>query len=166
MKELILVRHAKSSWENAALDDFDRPLNERGKKDVITMSEKLLARNVKPDLFISSPAKRTWTTARAFAKTFKVKSDDIELITPLYQALPSEFYSVIKEIDNKHNCVVMFTHNTGLTDFANELTNVHVDNVPTCGIYAVKVDCDNWKDFAKCNKHFWFFDYPKLFLGL
>ncbi|WP_447640305.1 MULTISPECIES: SixA phosphatase family protein [Chitinophagaceae] len=164
MKELILVRHAKSSWEDLTLKDFDRPLNDRGKKDTITMSERLVARGVHPDLMIASPAKRTKATSTAFAKAFKMKVSDIVLVPSLYQAMPAEFYRVIKEIDNQYKCVAMFTHNTGLTDFANELTNVHVDNIPTCGIFAVKVDVNNWKDFAKCNKHFWFFDYPKLFL--
>lgn len=164
MKELILVRHAKSSWDNPTLKDFDRPLNERGNKDVITMSERLASRHVHPDLLIASPAKRTLATAKAFAKTFGMNTNDIALLPSLYQALPPEFYRVIKNVDNKHRCIVMFTHNTGLTDFANELTNVHVDNIPTGGVFAVKVDCDNWKDFTKSNKLFWFFDYPKLLL--
>ncbi len=164
MKELILVRHAKSSWDNPELKDFDRPLNERGKHDVITMSDRLYGRGVHPDIMISSPAKRTLTTAKVFAKTFKIKMSSIVLIPDLYQAQPAEFYKVIKSIDNQYNCAVLFTHNTGLTDFANELTNVHVDNVPTCGIFAVKIDMDNWRDFAKSSKSFWFFDYPKLFI--
>ncbi|PZP49500.1 MAG: phosphohistidine phosphatase [Pseudopedobacter saltans] len=164
MKELILVRHAKSSWDNPSLKDFDRPLNERGKKDVITMSERLASRNVHPDLLIASPARRTLTTAKAFAKTLEIKAEEIVLVPSLYQALPAEFFRVIKNIDNSKNCVLMFTHNTGLTDFANELTNVHIDNIPTCGIFAVKADIANWRDFAKSNKQFWFFDYPKLLL--
>ncbi|MFT4204045.1 MAG: histidine phosphatase family protein [Chitinophagaceae bacterium] len=164
MKELILVRHAKSSWENPELKDFDRPLNERGKNDVITMSDRLFGRGVHPDLMITSPAKRTMATAKIFAKTFKMKANAIVQIPELYQAPPSEFYRVVKTIDNQYNCAVLFTHNTGLTDFANELTNVHVDNVPTCGIFAVKIDTDHWKNFSKSPKSFWFFDYPKLFL--
>lgn len=164
MKELILVRHAKSSWDNPSLKDFDRPLNERGKKDVITMSERLASRKIHPDLLIASPAKRTQATAKAFAKTLEINSNEIVLVPSLYQALPPEFYKVIKNIDNTKQCVLMFTHNTGLTDFANELTSVHIDNIPTCGIFAIKADCTNWKDFAKSNKQFWFFDYPKLLL--
>jgi len=164
MKELILVRHAKSSWENPALKDFDRPLNERGKNDVITMSARLYERNVRPDLLVASPAKRTKSTAKAFAKVFKSKASDIVLVPSLYQAPPVEFYRVVKGLDNTRNCVVLFTHNTGLTDFVNELTNVRVDNVPTCGVFALKIDCDDWKDFAKSDKSFWFFDYPKQFL--
>lgn len=164
MKELILVRHAKSSWDNPELKDFDRPLNERGKNDVITMSDRLYGRGVRPDILISSPAKRTMATAKVFAKTFKMKVGSVVLVPSLYQAQPTEFYRVVKGIDNQYNCAILFTHNTGLTDFANELTNVHVDNVPTCGIFAVKIDTDNWKDFAKSSKSFWFFDYPKLFL--
>ena len=164
MKELVLVRHAKSSWEDAGLKDFDRPLNERGKNDVITMSDRLLGRNVRPDIMIASPAKRTRATAKVFAKTFRVKMKDIVLVPSLYQAVPAELYRVVKGIDNRYNCAVIVTHNTGLTDFVNELTNVHVDNIPTCGIFGVKIDCGNWKDFAKSSKSFWFFDYPKLFL--
>jgi phosphohistidine phosphatase len=68
MKTLILVRHAKSSWKNISLDDFDRPLNKRGKKDAQLMGKKLKERQVVPDLILSSPAKRARKTAKAFAK--------------------------------------------------------------------------------------------------
>ena len=164
MKELILVRHAKSSWDNPGLKDFDRPLNDRGNKDVITMSKRLVSRSVNADLLVSSPAKRTLSTAQAFANTLGIKEADIMLMPSLYQALPSEFYRVVRTFNDDANTVLMFTHNTGLTDFANDLTNVHVDNVPTCGIFAIKVDCEYWKDFARSTKLFWFFDYPKLIL--
>src|SRR6185436_5308799 len=85
-KTLILVRHAKSSWDDLGLSDFDRPLNDRGKKDAPVMAERLANKKIKIDAFISSPAKRAARTARIFAKEFDKKKDDIIYKTELYLA--------------------------------------------------------------------------------
>ncbi|MBP8245140.1 MAG: histidine phosphatase family protein, partial [Chitinophagaceae bacterium] len=77
MKKLILVRHAKSDWGNPGLDDIDRPLNERGKKDAPAMASRLLDKGVKIDLIVSSPAKRAAKTARFFAEAYDIKKQDI-----------------------------------------------------------------------------------------
>ena len=77
MKTLILVRHAKSDWGNPGLDDFDRPLNERGKKDAPVMAQRLRDKKVKIDAFIASPAKRAAKTAKFFAEAYNKKKDDI-----------------------------------------------------------------------------------------
>jgi phosphohistidine phosphatase len=161
MKQLILVRHAKSDWGDPALDDFDRPLNERGKKDAPMMAQRLIDKKVKIDLFVSSPAKRAAKTARIFADAFGKKKEDIEFIQGLYLASVPQFLEVIKNLNKKKETVALFSHNEGLTYFANILTKVKVDNIPTCGIYAIKADCRNWSEFEEAPKEFWFFDYPK-----
>ena len=77
MKQLLLIRHAKSDWNDASLSDFDRPLNNRGKTDAPVMAKRLLDKKVKIDLFISSPAKRAKKTASIFAKEYDIKKDKI-----------------------------------------------------------------------------------------
>ena len=67
----------------------------------------------------------------------------------------------IANASNKFDSIAIFSHNPGLTDFANLLTATRIDNIPTCGIFAAKADCDKWKDFKEAKKEFWFFDYPK-----
>jgi phosphohistidine phosphatase len=71
------------------------------------------------------------------------------------------FYQVIEETDANFNSIAVFAHNPGITEFANELSNVHIDNMPTCSIYAVKIEIATWKEFAGSKKNFMLFDYPK-----
>lgn len=161
MKTLILIRHAKSSWEQDALSDSERPLNERGKKDAPEMARRLRKRNVKVDAFLSSPAERAFRTARYFAKVFEVKKDEIKVENVLYGALPSQFEQVVAALKNKWDAVALFSHNPGITDYVNTLCSVHTDNMPTCGVFAVQADVESWEEFTKSEKSFLFYDYPK-----
>jgi phosphohistidine phosphatase len=161
MKTLILVRHAKSSWDDPAISDFDRPLNERGKHDAPLMADRLKDKGLKVDHFVSSPARRARKTARIFAKEFDVKKEDIELVEELYLAPPNVFIKTVAALDDKWNTVAIFAHNPGITDFASSLTNVRIDNIPTCGMFAVQVGIKNWSSFETAEKNFLFFDYPK-----
>ena len=161
MKTLLLIRHAKSSWKDSSIEDFDRPLNERGKSDAPVMAHRMLDKDVPIDIFISSPAKRAKKTAEIFAKEYKTKKDDIVFKSELYGAGEFAFYDVISKIDDKFQHAAIFSHNPGLTDFANQLTEVRTDNIPTCGIFAIKADCKNWADFRTAKKECLFFDFPK-----
>jgi len=161
MKQLILIRHAKSDWDKPDLSDIDRPLNERGKRDAPAMAHRMLDKKIKIDLFIASPAKRAAKTAKIFAREYGKKKEKVILEDRLYLAEPSAFFEVIAGIDDDRDCVALFSHNNGITDFANLLTDRRVDNIPTCGVFAVKADCDSWKDFQQSKKEFWFFDFPK-----
>lgn len=160
-KQVLLVRHAKSDWGDPSLSDFDRPLNSRGKRDAPVMAGRLLEKKIKIDAFISSPAKRAKRTASVFAKEFEFKKKEILLLDKLYAAEAEIFEEVIKKMNDVFNSVAIFAHNPGLTDFANLLTDVRIDNIPTCGIFAIKVYAKHWSDFNVAKKDFWFFDQPK-----
>ena len=160
MKNLLLIRHAKSSWD-FDLEDFDRPLNDRGHKNAPEMANRLLKKDIKIDAFISSPALRALTTAEYFAKAYDVKTKNILTIPALYHAAPEVFYSVIDELDNEFKTVAIFSHNPGITEFVNLQTISRIDNLPTCGIFAIKSECKNWSEFRISKKGLWFFDYPK-----
>lgn len=161
MKMLILVRHAKSSWGDASLPDDQRPLNERGKKDAPEMARRLLSKKIDIDLFLSSPAKRALKTAKIFAEEMEHKKKDVETDPQLYAAGVSDFSEVIGRIDDSHTVVVVFSHNPGITEYANTLTSVRLDNMPTGSTFAVQADVNSWQDFAAAEKQFLFFDYPK-----
>jgi len=161
MKHLLLVRHAKSSWDDFSIKDFDRPLNERGKKDAPMMAKRLLKRDIMIDAFISSPAKRARKTAEAFVKEYKSNKDQLIFLDDLYLAGPSAFAEVIKNTNDRYHTIAIFSHNEGITQFANSLTDTRTDNIPTSGVFAVKVKSKHWSDFADVKKDFWFFDYPK-----
>jgi phosphohistidine phosphatase len=162
MKQLLLIRHAKSSWDDPLQKDFDRPLNKRGNKDAAEMAERLLDKKIKIDAFLSSPAERAVSTCAYFTKAYEVKKKEIIQIEKLYNARVENFYKVISEVDNSSDTIAVFSHNPGITEFANELTDVHIDDMPTCSIFAVKADIKKWDEFTEAEKLFWFFDYPKL----
>jgi len=162
MKQLLLIRHAKSSWDDPSQNDFDRPLNKRGNKDAPLMAERLSDKKINIDAFLSSPAKRALDTCIYFAKEFDVKKKEIIQVDGLYNPQIENFYKVISEVDNSHDIIALFSHNPGITEFANELTSVHIDDMPTCSVFAVKVDIKNWDEFTEGEKLFWFFEYPKL----
>ena len=146
MKNLILIRHAKSSWSAPGLRDYERPLNERGKKDAPVMATRLLNRKYPIDLFISSPAERAAKTALYFSDAYHYKPEDIQFIPSLYLASPEVFFDVLKNVDDRYNHVALVSHNNGLTDFANMLSNARIDNMPTCSVFAVKIKTENWSD--------------------
>jgi phosphohistidine phosphatase len=161
MKTLLLIRHAKSSWDHAGLSDIDRPLNERGKADAPEMAKRIKEKEIKIDVFVSSPAKRARKTARYFAEEYGLKKEDVQLVEELYMATPSAFINTINGLDDKKETAALFAHNPGITEFASSLTNVHVDNMPTCAVFAVQADAENWSGFLHAEKKFLFFDYPK-----
>jgi phosphohistidine phosphatase len=160
MKTIYLVRHAKSDW-GASVEDSERPLNDRGKRDAPMMAIRMLERKAKIDAFVSSPAKRAFSTAREFAEAYARKKDDILLIPELYLPASESFFSVIEQLNDNDKYVAIFSHNTGITDFANLLQLVRIDNMPTCSIFAFRVRTDNWKSIRIAEKEFLFFDYPR-----
>jgi phosphohistidine phosphatase len=161
MKRVIIVRHAKSSWDDASIPDFERPLNDRGKHDAPEMAKRLAEKKVDIDAFISSPAKRAKKTATLFAKEFGKHKDDVILIDTLYHAGPEEFYKAIEKAPAKAKTIAIFSHNPGITDFVNSLTDTRVDDMPTCAVFAVKAPIGDWNEFRQSPREFWFFDYPK-----
>ena len=163
MKTIFLIRHDKSSLSFSDISDFDRPLNDRGHNDAPNMAERILKRNLNIDLFVTSTALRARQTCEHFCKALAVKLQDIILIDRLYHASPETIKNVIASLDNRYKSVAIFTHNPGITEFVNELVpDVRIDNMPTCGIFCVESDINDWKNFLSEKKKFVFFDYPKL----
>ena len=161
MKSVIIIRHAKSSWNQPDVDDFDRPLNDRGKEDAPKMAKRLLERDITIDAFISSSAKRARKTASIFINELGGQKDDVILVSELYLAGLEAFYNAIAQAPDSANTIALFAHNPGITEFANELTDVRIDDMPTCAIFAVKADIQDWSAFKDAKKQYWFFDYPK-----
>jgi phosphohistidine phosphatase len=160
MKSIYLIRHAKSDW-GVDVDDFDRPLNERGKRDAPMMAKRLKVRKVEIDAFVASPAKRALKTAKTFADEFGLPHDQIILKPELYLAPPATFYSVLADLDNGLNKVAIFSHNNGITEFANSLGVARIDNMPTCSVFAFTLEAIDWGQIRTAEKRFSFFDYPK-----
>lgn len=163
MKTLYLARHAKSFWGDQSIPDFDRPLNKRGKRDAPFMGNVLKEKKVKPDLIISSPAKRTKKTALEIAAKLKYPESKIIYNEELYEASSNTILKVIKKIDDKIESVMIFGHNPGLTMLNNQISDFYIDNIPTCGIVALQLD-KKWSEIGKNTCRHLFFEYPKLYL--
>lgn len=161
MKTIILVRHAKSSWENFSQKDEERPLTERGKKNAPEMAGRLLKKKVEIDAFLSSPAKRAKSTAELFAREFGVDKKHIIVVPGLYMPGKEAFSSIIRNAPEKAGSIALFSHNNGITEFANLLCETRIDHMPTCSVFAVKCPITDWKDFEPGNNKFYFFDFPK-----
>lgn len=162
MKTILLVRHAKSDRGSFSMSDSARPLNDRGKQDAPVMAKRLLERNMPIDVFLSSPARRAYATASIFVKEFGLNDEKIIVVPELYMAETPAFVQVITNAPAEAETIAIFSHNQGITDFANTLSSVNIDNMPTCSIFAVEAAIDDWKDFKARGNHFLFFDYPKL----
>jgi phosphohistidine phosphatase len=161
MKTLLLVRHAKSSWDDASLPDFERKLNYRGKSDAKMMAKRIKEKEIDIDLFVSSPAKRAKKTAKIFMKELDAKEKNLQLIPSLYEGSVHDFYDAVENLPHKENVVALFAHNPGITEFINSLDCSPIYEMPTCGVFAVKIKTKDWKDFRQAEKEFLFFDYPK-----
>lgn len=151
MKTLVLVRHAKSSWKDDSLADRDRPLNKRGKRDAPEMARRLADRVGRPDLILSSPARRALATAGVVAEAVGYPVEAIREDERIYLATPAGILEVIRGLEDGIDCVFLFGHNPGLTELVNALSEPAVDNVPTCGVVDLRLATVRWADIARAN---------------
>lgn len=159
MKKLFIIRHAKSSWKDSSLDDFERPLNKRGKLNAPLMGERLKERNAVPDIILSSPALRAKSTAEIIAKKVKY-SKKILFKSDIYDVGESAIREVFKKLNDENSVVFLFGHNPDLNMLAEEYVDFE-KNIPTCGVVEIEFDCRKWKDISAANAKFISFDYPK-----
>jgi phosphohistidine phosphatase len=161
MKLLYLIRHAKSSWDDSDQTDFVRPLNKRGEHDASLMANFLNKKKIEPDLIISSPANRAISTAQIFAETLEYNIDSVKSVERIYEAGLRELMTVVREIDDRNNTVIVFGHNPGLTSFTNLLGDKFIPDMPTCSIAGLELDIVQWSHLERhCGKIF-LFEFPK-----
>lgn len=162
MKSLYIIRHAKSSWKHANLDDFDRPLNERGKKDAPFMAQVLKNKGAHIEEIVSSPAKRAITTAQTFAEVLGISKSNFKTKDTLYLPTTTQIMDVVTLLDDKRNSVAIFGHNPGFSDFLDYMTGAGED-MPTCSVARVDFDIDSWKEISSGLGKLVYFEYPKKF---
>ncbi|MGD8779994.1 MAG: histidine phosphatase family protein [Ignavibacteria bacterium] len=161
MKTLYLTRHAKSSWKDQSLDDFDRPLNKRGKRDAPFMGQLLKKKNILPDVLISSPAVRAYTTARTIASEIGYPPENILADKNIYEASSSELLDIINSIEDENQSAMMFGHNPGFTTLCHYLTGKDILNIPTCGIVKIEFEKNKWSEIEIGTGNLIWFEYPK-----
>lgn len=161
MKTLYLIRHAKSSWKDPFQDDFDRPLNKRGRSDAPRMGKSLSEKEVQPGLLVSSPAERALSTCLIIAEKIGYSLQNVRTDRRLYHASEDQLLSVVRGFNDIDDVVAVFGHNPGLTDFVNRLNPEPLtDNIPTCGIVCMKIPVKSWKETNWKIGELDFFDFP------
>lgn len=145
MKHLWLARHAKSDWNDSGIPDFDRVLNERGLRDAPAMGRWLASRGVKPQVMVTSPAKRALQTAELLAQGMGFSEAFIFHEPRIYEATTGDLEEVIEESDDNINHLMLVGHNPGLTRLVNVL-GAQLDNLPTCAVAAMSFEARRWVD--------------------
>lgn len=160
MKQLLVLRHAKSSWKDESLADFDRPLNKRGKMDAPRMGELLDKLNLTPDLIITSAAKRARLTAEAVADRSGFDAE-VSATRALYMASPDDYIAVLNEVLDSNRLVMVVGHNPGIEDLVQDLTG-RWERMPTAALAHIELDLGSWQsldlDTAGILVNIW---YPK-----
>jgi phosphohistidine phosphatase len=144
MKTLLLLRHAKSSWNDPNLADFDRPLNERGFAAAAFMGEMVGSRVLVPEAIVCSPAKRAVQTAEILKATSELGAP-VRLDERIYEASPQTLHLVASQFGNELSSVMMIGHNPGLEGFIVFLTG-SVEPMPTAGLAVIEIAVDVWSD--------------------
>ncbi len=165
-KTLYLIRHAKSSWSDPMLSDFERPLNKRGLRDAPFMARLLAGRMQQTvDAILSSPATRAMATADHFAEALGYPLHEIRKVPAMYEAAPWDVIEIIRGLENELHTVLLFGHNPSITFVANKYSEQYIPNVPTCGICQLEADITSWKDWNEHTARLTGFYYPKQYFN-
>ncbi|MGS2724535.1 SixA phosphatase family protein [Porticoccus sp. GXU_MW_L64] len=161
MKQLVLVRHAKSSWADESLRDIERPLNKRGLRNGPEMGLRLAAAGVSVERIYSSPAVRAQHTAELLAEQLGFASGQIETLSSLYTFNYEELLSLVRSLDDNCDRVMLVCHNPAITDLVNFLALSHLGNIPTAGVATLHIQHTNWAEASAGSAELAHFDYPK-----
>lgn len=161
MKTLLLVRHAKSSWNDIDISDIDRPLKRSGVKDAITVSEKLRTLKISPDLLITSPAVRAMTTALIFARTLRYHFNRIVINEIAYDFSKDALLPLLRNVDDKYDIVMLVGHDPALTYLINDLTGKSFEKIPTSSVVKLNFRVKHWSKITPKNGKLVFMESPK-----
>jgi phosphohistidine phosphatase len=162
MKKLYLLRHAKSSWADIELTDHERPLNQRGEKDIPRIASWLSQKLECPELVLSSDSVRTKLTLKPVAAAWQIKPEAIRYAPQVYHASSAKLLKLLQEIDSSANSLLIVGHNPGLTDFANNLSKNYItDNLPTSGFIGLTFSVDTWQEVEYGKGKLLAYQYPK-----
>ena len=137
MKEIFFLRHAKSSWDDFALKDFDRPLSTRGIQDAELMGNFFRSKKIKLDLVLSSPSKRTKETIEHFFSKDKPK---LEFIDNIYHASMEDILDELYQISEEINTIMIVGHNPSMHDITEFLTQKFLNKYPTCALAQITTE--------------------------
>lgn len=161
MKELLLVRHAKSDWDKPHLSDHERPLNKRGHRAATAMGVLWAGILRPPDLFVSSSARRALDTAHYFARAWRIPAADIRQDDHLYLATPHRWLHIVRMLPDSAALVAMFGHNEGISEFVAFLLGRTFVSMPTCAGVWLQMAIDAWADVSEDLATLQRYEFPK-----
>ncbi|NVO21583.1 MAG: histidine phosphatase family protein [Bacteroidetes bacterium] len=162
MKTLYIMRHAKSSWGEPGMDDFDRPLLEKGKKRTRTIIDYLLKKETKIDLILSSPALRALDTAWIMAHGLSLKEEDVRVEKSIYTSDKDKFYDLFYDLPSGIKSLMIIGHNPAVTNLVNDFLQDKIDPMSTSGIACLEYNVKDWTEIAAANSKLKFLIYPKM----
>ena len=142
MKTLLLLRHAKSSWKEQEVRDFDRPLNQRGLKAAPSMGRLIKKRKLQPDLVLSSPAERARQTTQLVIEAAGLKTE-LRYDERIYEATVVRLFDIVTQVDDESNLVMIVGHNPGLEELLEALTG-EARSLPTAALACIELDVEKW----------------------
>ncbi|MBO0323959.1 histidine phosphatase family protein [Muricauda sp. CAU 1633] len=148
MKQLILMRHGKSSWEYE-VSDKDRPLQERGIKDAHLVAKAFDEIAPTIDFACSSPANRALHTSQIFLRDLGFDLNQFKVDKHLYDFSGDSVEAFVKQLDNQWETVAIFGHNYAFTSLANTWGDLYIENVPTAGLVHILFDVEDWSKISK-----------------
>lgn len=150
-KTLALIRHGKSTWDYGPISDMDRPLKENGISNTILISQKIKERKIVPDLILTSPAVRAYSTALIIARELGYPFEKIAIDSGIYGDSEEDVLEIIKTIDASVNNLLVFGHNPAFTFLPNHFLSKQIDNLPTSGLALFEFQTDDWAKISKQN---------------
>jgi len=160
MKTLYIVRHAKSSWNQNNVMDYDRSLNERGRNDVKLMAKRLKKRKIEVGKILASASKRTTATTFGLNKAFELDSNQIEFRSDLYHSGVQVLLHQVCQTADDCNELIVVSHNPGVSEFCDYLTNVEF-YFPTLAIAKITFEAESWREISKGTGTVEWYDFPK-----
>jgi phosphohistidine phosphatase len=162
VKTIYFIRHAKSDWSGNC-SDFDRDLNARGLENALFMAKRLKKYGVKPNIIISSPAKRAFNTAKIITERLKTQTQEKIFKTDinLYLTSPKVYLETIRQINDKYKTVFIVGHNPAITEICESLSGANIGNIPTCGIFCIEFNVESFSKISSSDGKKLFFDFPK-----
>ncbi|MGB0166257.1 MAG: SixA phosphatase family protein [Luteibaculum sp.] len=160
-KTIYLIRHAKSSWSHPDLNDYDRPLNDRGKYGLSLISNYIKKENIRPEVILYSSAKRTTETFHGICKHMDLNKIHVLSKKELYHASQKTIVNHLNSLPDEYNTAFYIGHNPGITDALNYLTDAGIDNMPTLGFAEIEFDVSSWNEVHRALGSLKRFIYPK-----
>ena len=142
MKTLLLLRHAKSSWKDDAVKDFDRPLNQRGLKAAPSVGRLMGKRKLQPDLVLSSPAERARQTTQLVLESAGLKTE-LRYDERIYEATGMRLFEIVAQIEDDANIAMLVGHNPGLEELLATLTG-EAGSLPTAALACIELEIEKW----------------------